>query len=126
MFKILFVAVGFAISLAVISTCLAEPQTLKVPMRDGVKLATDIYLPDGDGPWGAILVQTPYGKDGLKDWAAQANERGYALVAQDFRGRFDSEGVDYPVFLHGFKPLLQFIQLFLEKVEPPRRRIVEH
>jgi predicted acyl esterase len=81
--------------------CLAQSQqTVMVPMRDGVKLATDIYLPAGDGPWPTILVMTPYGKKGAGVFGPEANRRGYAYVAQDFRGRFDSEGVDYPVFVH--------------------------
>ena len=33
-------------------------------MRDGVKLATNIFLPKGDGPWPVILTRTPYSKDG--------------------------------------------------------------
>ncbi len=75
-------------------------ETVMVPMRDGVKLATDVHLPTGDGPWPAILVMTPYNKNGVAAFAAETGKRGYALVAQDFRGRFASEGDDYPVFLH--------------------------
>jgi hypothetical protein len=67
-------------------------------MRDGVKLATDIHLPAGEGPWPTILVMTPYGRKSVEGVAGEAGKRGYALVAQDFRGRHDSEGVDYPVF----------------------------
>ncbi len=78
-----------------------SPQTVMVPMRDGIKLATDVYLPEGDGPWPTALIRTPYNKDGARGFAAQAQQRGYALVAQDFRGRFASEGDDWPVFLHG-------------------------
>jgi predicted acyl esterase len=69
-------------------------------MRDGVKLATDIYLPDGTGPWPAILFRTPYGKSTAQGQAMMANQHGYAFVSQDIRGRFGSEGVDYPVFGH--------------------------
>ena len=36
----------------------------RVPTRDGVDLATDMYLPDGDGPWPAVLVRQPYDKYG--------------------------------------------------------------
>jgi len=79
----------------------ATAETVMVPMRDGVKLATDVYLPDGDGQRPTILIRTPYGKDGAKGMAEEANPRGYALVIQDFRGRFDSAGKDYPVFVHG-------------------------
>jgi len=77
----------------------AEPTRVEmVAMRDDVKLATDVYLPQGDGPFPAILVMTPYNKDGLAMWSIAANQKGYAFVAQDFRGRFASEGNDYPVF----------------------------
>ncbi len=75
-------------------------ETVMVPMRDGVKLATDIHLPEGDGPWPTVLVMTPYSRKGIGDLAEQANRRGYGFVVQDFRGRFDSEGEDYPVFVH--------------------------
>ena len=34
-----------------------------VTMRDGVHLATSIYLPPGEGPWPVVLTRTPYGKD---------------------------------------------------------------
>jgi predicted acyl esterase len=79
--------------------CQAAPnQTVMVPMRDGVKLATYLYLPEGDGPWPSILTRTPYGKGSAESLAPVANRRGYALVIQDFRGRFNSEGQDYPVF----------------------------
>ena len=94
--------IGLIIILLIATFCYAEPtQTTMVPMRDGVKLATDIYLPEGDGAWPTILIRTPYGMSGGGGLAVLANLRGYAFVSQDFRGRFDSEGVDYPVFLHG-------------------------
>jgi len=76
-------------------------ETVMVAMRDGVKLATDIHRPEGDGPWPTLLIRTPYNKNGAKGFAGEATKRGYVLVAQDFRGRFASEGDDYPVFLHG-------------------------
>jgi uncharacterized protein len=91
-------------AIAVPASCPAgTTQTVMVPMRDGVKLATDIHLPEGEGPWPTILVMTPYSRKSVAPAAAEANRRGYALVAQDFRGRFDSEGEDYPVFAsHGW------------------------
>ena len=73
-------------------------ETVMVPMRDGVKLATDVHLPAGEGPWPAILVMTPYGRKSAEPLAGEVSRRGYAFVVQDFRGRFDSEGEDYPVF----------------------------
>jgi predicted acyl esterase len=66
------------------------------PMRDGVQLATDVYLPDGDGPFPAVLVRLPYDKNGRYCWmpfiARHVIARGYAFVPQDVRGRFRSEG----------------------------------
>ena len=40
---------------------MSESDTMiMVPMRDGVRLATDVHLPKGDGPFPTILVKTPY------------------------------------------------------------------
>jgi uncharacterized protein len=69
-----------------------------VPMRDGVHLATDIYLPAKDGArpeakFPAILERTPYNKNLSERRAAYYAERGYVYVGQDTRGRFGSEGV---------------------------------
>ncbi len=67
-----------------------------VPMRDGVKLATDIYRPGRggvpvEGKFPAIVERTPYVPNG--DWNAQSYvPRGYVLVVQSVRGRFGSEG----------------------------------
>jgi uncharacterized protein len=62
--------------------------------RDGTRLATDIYLPDGDGPSPAILGRTPYNKNnpGYSRLIDAWNSRGYALAIQDVRGRGDSDG----------------------------------
>ena len=65
-------------------------------MRDGVRLATDVYLPDGPGPFPAVLVRLPYDKNGRYCWmpflATHFLARGYAFLPQDVRGRFRSEG----------------------------------
>ena len=37
-------------------------ETIMVPMRDAVRLATDVYLPDGAGPFPVIMERTPYGR----------------------------------------------------------------
>lgn len=71
-------------------------QEVMVPMRDGVRLATNIYLPEGAGPWPVVLTRTPYNKNGADRSASTYNARGYALVSQDVRGRYASEGVDQP------------------------------
>ena len=66
---------------------------LMVPMRDGVRLSTLVSLPkDGDGPWPSIVQRTPYNKTRAARGAQEYNRRGYALVVQDVRGLFGSEG----------------------------------
>jgi uncharacterized protein len=76
-----------------------SPKTVMVPMRDGVKLATDVYRPEGNGPWPALLTRTPYNKDKkVIKIAVEATKRGYVSVVQNMRGRFTSEGDDYPVY----------------------------
>ena len=74
------------------------PAEEMVTTRDGVKLSTSIYLPEGRGPWPVVLVRTPYGKQtqsvGYQKWIT----RGFALVVQDCRGRFKSEGNYRPFF----------------------------
>src|SRR4030042_1324619 len=45
-------------------------------------------------------MMTPYGRKSGEEFAGQVTKQGYAFVCQDFRGRFDSEGEDYPVFVH--------------------------
>jgi len=69
-------------------------QTHHVAMSDGVKLATDVHLPPGKGPFPVILSRTPYNKN--RGGAGWATRRGYAVVAQDMRGRFASEGENMP------------------------------
>ncbi len=70
-----------------------------VPMRDGVRLATDVYLPARPGgavlqeKMPAILTRLPYDKDGARGLGLYYAARGYAFVAQDTRGRYKSEGV---------------------------------
>src|SRR5215469_1968489 len=73
---------------------------LMIPMRDGVKLAADVYRPAVDGvPLSArlpiLLQQTPYNKEGsrLVDTARYLAGRGYVVVLQDDRGTYKSEGV---------------------------------
>src|SRR5947208_6728276 len=70
-----------------------------VAMTDGVKLATDVYLPgDGKQAYPVILSRGPYGKSGARSFAEQACRRGYALVSQDIRGRGKSEGHHFIIF----------------------------
>ena len=71
---------------------------VKVPMRDGVRLSADIYLPRGAPPVPAVLIRTPYSNnsDGLIEQGRRLAASGYACVIQDCRGRWDSDGDFYP------------------------------
>ena len=78
---------------------------LVVPMPDGVRLYADRYYPKAQGAFPTILIRTPYGRrpvgiSGLFMGFAieRLVERGYNVVVQDVRGRFDSEGEFTPFF----------------------------
>lgn len=76
-----------------------NPQTFMVPMRDGVKLATDVYLPkDEKEPFPVILTRTPYNKTLVAGSVTGFLKYGYAVVSQDVRGRFNSEGKSIAFF----------------------------
>jgi putative CocE/NonD family hydrolase len=69
-------------------------ENVVIPMRDGVRLRADVLRPrEGRSP--TLVYRTPYGKhEALKDYTtfARAVERGYAVVVQDVRGRYASDG----------------------------------
>lgn len=82
-------------------------KTHMVAMRDGVRLATDVFLPDGAGPHPVVMERTPYGRHLASRSEITASARtpvsraalaavftahGYAVVFQDTRGRYGSEG----------------------------------
>jgi hypothetical protein len=77
----------------------ALEKDVMVPMRDGVRLATDLYFParEGarlEGQFPAILERTPYDRNRSgSSWAPYYASRGYVAIAQDTRGRYHSEGV---------------------------------
>ncbi len=64
---------------------------VQVPMRDGVTLATDLYIPEAPGRFPALLWRNCYGKDGYGDMSWYAS-RGYVVVHQDVRGKHASGG----------------------------------
>jgi len=75
-----------------------------LPMRDGVKLSTDIYRParNGgalEGKFPVLLERTPYGKVNgtMTGTAHYFVSRGYVVVVQDVRGRYQSEGRWRPI-----------------------------
>ena len=67
---------------------------VRIPMRDGVSLSADIYRPDSAGQFPALLLRTPYSNnmpDEMQNSAWFA-ARGYVVVNEDVRGRYDSDG----------------------------------
>ncbi len=78
---------------------------VKVPMRDGVNLSADIYFPRGaKGPFPVILGRTPYNNTTEEsiESAVFYPQHGYVFVAQDVRGKNDSEG-DFYAFANEFE-----------------------
>lgn len=70
-------------------------RNVEVPMRDGVMLRANVWTPASGGPFPTLVYRTPYGKDATEEWYTthlRAVERGYAVVLQDVRGRYESEG----------------------------------
>ena len=66
-----------------------------VPMRDGVVLSADIWLPPAGDRFPALLIRTPYNNADARflAWMDAFVAAGYAVVLQDCRGRHDSDGV---------------------------------
>src|SRR5260370_20229911 len=104
-FVLMFRAMAWPAAL-VISPAQQEPASyanqnaaVGVPMRDGVVLRADILLPNVEGRFPTLVYRTPYGKHvALKEYTtfAKAVARGYAVVVQDVRGRYASEGAFVP------------------------------
>jgi putative CocE/NonD family hydrolase len=79
-------------------------QGLAIPMRDGVVLHADVYRPEAEAPVPVLLLRTPYDRSrslippsGVEP--ERATEAGFALVCQDVRGQYGSEGEFYS-FVH--------------------------
>ena len=73
-------------------------KNVMIPMRDGIRLAANIFTPKGDGEkYPVILVRSPYGKSDEKHGGGiKYASNGYVYVIQDCRGKGDSEGVWEP------------------------------
>jgi predicted acyl esterase len=95
--KIIVILTIFMLLFVVLLTGCVQRSTYMIPMRDGIKLATDVYLPGNNPqPHGVIFMRTPYNKNGA---AARAigtawAQLGWPNIIQDMRGRFSSEGED--------------------------------
>lgn len=101
--RVVVVLAGFL--LGSVTTAAEEPlgvdvaRNVMVPMRDGVRLATDVYRPAREGKplddrRPVVLIRTPYNKgDGQSGEGKYFASHGYVVVVQDTRGRYRSEGV---------------------------------
>ena len=72
-------------------------ETLRIPMRDGTRLETELFLPEAEVRFPALLMRHPYGQlyaDAL--YESMAGD-GYAVLFQNDRGRFGSEGQWWPL-----------------------------
>ena len=93
--------------LSSVTTLAADPPKIQptlqmVVMRDGTKLATDVYLPPiGRPPYPVVLMRTPYGRRGGQGDAQRLCPQGYVLVSQDIRGRGKSQGHHAVIFHNG-------------------------
>ncbi|MGZ4000770.1 MAG: CocE/NonD family hydrolase, partial [Mucilaginibacter sp.] len=72
-------------------------QRISLEMRDGIKLAGEVYRPGDSGKFPAIIMRTPYSRDGIIGGSSYIKvlptvQAGYALVIIYQRGRFGSEG----------------------------------
>ena len=89
-----FVAALFVCAATILAPASASAiqieRNVAVPMRDGVVLRADVYLPDEPGPYPVLVLRTPYNKDGSK--AEPYVKAGYIVVRQDARGRYASDG----------------------------------
>lgn len=81
----------------------AIEKNLMIPMKDGVKLATDVYRPKSPGKYPVIISRTPYNKNGnihpYRQLAELFSSQGYVFIIQDIRGKHGSEG-EFEPFIH--------------------------
>ena len=89
-------------------------RNVMVPMRDGTRLATDVFRPDAPGRFPVLINRGPYWKDPYADNPDHSiwffPKHGYVILSQDCRARFDSEGDTYD-------PLFQEVQDGYDTVE---------
>ena len=100
----IFLSFAFAVAVTAAATVelfdAAITTNVKATMRDGVKLACDIYQPARNGvaineKFPVIVSRSPYNKEGQRGEGTYFANRGFVYVAQDCRGRFQSEGQFY-------------------------------
>ncbi len=100
---LLLAAVLAAGTLAAAPAERAVDRDVAVPMRDGVRLRADVYRPAKEGRYPTLVYRTPYDRKRSEDNGVlvQALARGYAVVLEDVRGRYGSEGAFTPYVNEG-------------------------
>ena len=83
------------------SLSIVVEKDIPVAMRDGTILRTDVYRPAEGGPFPVIMQRTPYNKETASLSLQETDgfgavRRGYAVVNQDVRGRYRSDGTFHP------------------------------
>jgi len=72
-----------------------------IPMRDGVELSANVFLPKAEGKFPVVLARTPYGKGGTRGGQGSLfASRGYVFISQDCRGRGSSQGDEWVPFVN--------------------------
>jgi len=74
---------------------IAVEKNVAMKTRDGVTLRADIYHPAAEGKYPVLLTRTPYNKDSMSPIGFKGAGRGFIVVVQDVRGRYNSEGEWY-------------------------------
>lgn len=82
------------------ATAVRLEKSVLIPMRDGIRLSTDLYFPEGSSDKvPVILIRTPYGKQSWREGTPRGAltymfaSHGYVVAVQDKRGRFESQGI---------------------------------
>ena len=74
--------------------CVKTVRNVRIPMRDGVNLSADLYMPEADGKFPAILFYHPYRKSDAHPYEhPYFAQRGIVAVRLDVRGTGGSEGI---------------------------------
>ena len=89
-------------------------RTELVTMRDGVRLATDLYLPP-ILPAPAIVMRTPYGRAAHAESFIAFSQRGYVVISQDCRGTGDSEPDNWDYYMYEREDSLDFVEWILRQ-----------
>jgi putative CocE/NonD family hydrolase len=95
--RVLYLAFAACLGLSASTKPAIKQLHVFIPMRDGVKLAANVFLPDEPARRPVILERTPYGKTDLGTNYEFFVNHGYVVVVQDVRGRYESEGSFTPM-----------------------------